>query len=444
MALASHKTDSVVALSQSPFYHYQYSSIADAIDALCREPTQYEALSQLSQQFCMGFHQPPSHKVYHLNSDTTTLLKAHSPTLQERSRVYVPNTVIAGNKPLGIGYRASTITLSEYDGWQLTLSMKRLEVSQSATECLLGQLSVIFSHTQLLFAKAELVVNRLDRAYGNGAYLAPSYAHKNLVSIVRLRQGQKVWMAAKESPTTNRPPGRTRIYCPTPHYLQPTSGLRAYTYKGKQSQVYQQSIFDAPHSRGQVGSLTGKGRRLIHTLQGWDNILLRTKGGHTMSDKPLTLVGITTHDAVTGEAVFREPMLLVVSGLQKGAITLEMAFDAYLRRYGIEPFFRFNKQQLLLDSFQTPDRQHLDNWLVVVQLAVWLLYLTAHEAGFRCAKWQAYCPRAKTGANEGSGRLSLAQARKSAGFLFLTFPVTAFLPHRPLDLSRCTILRFVV
>jgi len=38
MALASHKTDSVVALSQSSFYHYQYSSTADAIDALCREP----------------------------------------------------------------------------------------------------------------------------------------------------------------------------------------------------------------------------------------------------------------------------------------------------------------------------------------------------------------------------------------------------------------------
>jgi len=54
-----------------------------------------------------------------------------------------------------------------------------------------------------------------------------------------------------------------------------------------------------------------------------------------MSDKPLTLVGITTHDAATGGS--RIPRA-DVSGLQKGAITLEMAVDAYLRRYGIEPF----------------------------------------------------------------------------------------------------------
>ena len=113
MALASHKTDSVVSLSESPFYHFQYSSIADAINALCHQEEDYSKVCGLIQQFCLSYHQKPFDGVYHLNSDATTLLKPHSGTLLERSKVHVPNNVIAGNKPLGIGYRASTITLSE-------------------------------------------------------------------------------------------------------------------------------------------------------------------------------------------------------------------------------------------------------------------------------------------------------------------------------------------
>ena len=146
MSLASTKTDSVVSLSESCFYHFQYSSIADAINALCHQDKAYSKICDLIQQFCLGYHQKPFDGIYHLNSDATTLLKAHSVTLSERSKVHVPNNVIAGNKPLGIGYRASTITLCEYDDWQLTLSMRRTEVSQSATECLLAQLSSIYCY----------------------------------------------------------------------------------------------------------------------------------------------------------------------------------------------------------------------------------------------------------------------------------------------------------
>ena len=86
----------------------------------------------------------------------------------------------------------------------------------------------------------------------------------------------------------------------------------------------------------------------------------------------------------------------------------------------------------MLDSFQTPDRQHLDNWLLVVQLAVWLLFLTAHQAERTCPKWQKYLPKEKLAINlvTFKARLSIAQARKSANSLFITFAKIPFLPKK--------------
>lgn len=429
MALASHKTDKVVSLSESPFYHYQYSSICDAINALCHHESDYERVCRLIRQLCLSHHQKPRDGLYRINSDATTLLKPHSSTLLERSKVHVPNNVVTGNKPLGIGYRASTITLSEYDEWQLTVSMRRIEVTQSATDMLLSQLESIFSDTKLPFARADLVINRLDRAYANAKYLSPAHAHQNLVSIVRFRQGQKVWLAQKEAHTG----GRNRIYSPQPHYLHQSSLTKAYKYKNEIREVFQASIFDVkPTEQHQVCSITGKNRKLVHYLYAWNEILLRSKAGHKMNDKPVNLVAIITKDAKTAQQIFQSPMFLVVSGSDKAKITPQMAFDEYMRRYAIEPFFRFNKQELLLDSFQTPDRQHLDNWLLVVQMAVWLLFLTANQAQHTCHKWQKYLEKEKITANvlNRQLRLSIAQAKKAANSLFITFSKICFLPKK--------------
>lgn len=45
--------------------------------------------------------------------------------------------------------------------------------------------------------------------------------------------------------------------------------------------------------------------------------------------------------------------------MEKGKLSTEQTVIEYQERYGIEPFFRFNKQNLFLESFQTPEDQHL-------------------------------------------------------------------------------------
>lgn len=423
MSLASfEKAHSVVGLSQSPLFHHQYSSIADAINGICVNQSDYESISAKIRRFCMAYYPIPVDTIYRFNSDSSTILKLFSPTLQDRTQVHVPNNIIPGNKPLSVGYRTSAITLSESDGWQLPLTVQRINQNQTATECLISQLSGLFKDPLLPFEAAVLVINRLDRGFGNAQYLAPSYQHPNLVSVVRVRQGQKIYLPSSASTRVGRP----AIYEKTPRYLYQASQTKTTHYKGELRDVFQSSIFEiAPTHRQQVETITKKGKKITHTLTQWNDLLLRTKKGQKMSDKRLNLVAVVSTDTKSGKPVFKQPLFMVVSGRNKDKLSLEDAFYEYMQRYGIEPFFRFNKQKLFLDKFQTPDNQHLDNWFLVVQLAIFLLFLTASEASHSCAKWQKYVPIEK---EPSPVRLSLAQARKSAELLFLTFDKIPFLP----------------
>lgn len=423
MSLASfEKAHSVVGLSQSPLFHHQYSSIADAINGICAKQSEYAAISTRIRHFCLSYYPIPTHTIYRFNSDSSTLIKLFSPTLPDRSQVYVPNNVIPSNKPLSVGYRTSAITLSESDGWQLPVAVERISTDQTATECLMKQLSGLFDDPLLPFQKADLVVNRLDRGFGNAQYLSPSYRHDNLVSVVRLRQGQKIYLPATECSSRGRP----AVYDKTPRYLYQASQTKTVKCKEKLHDVFQSSIFEvSPTHVQQVETITKKGKKITHKITQWNDLLLRTKRGKKMSDKLLNLVAVVSLDTESGAAIFKQPLFMVVSGKNKDRLSPTDAFLEYMQRYSIEPFFRFGKQTLWLDKFQTPAVQHLDNWLLVIQLAVFLLFLTACDAPHRCPKWQKYVPIEK---EPSKVRLSLAQARKSAEALFLTFDKIPFLP----------------
>ena len=87
--------------------------------------------------------------------------------------------------------------------------------------------------------------------------------------------------------------------------------------------------------------------------------MLRSKNGSSMIDKPLDLVAIKTIDALTGKKIFQENLFTAISGMGKDKLSTEQTVIEYQDRHGIEPFFRFNKQNLFLESFQTPEDQHL-------------------------------------------------------------------------------------
>jgi hypothetical protein len=122
----------------------------------------------------------------------------------------------------------------------------------------------------------------------------------------------------------------------------------------------------------------------------WEDMLIRTKRGKNMKDKPFRLCSIQLLDAQTKQPLYKRPLLLGIWGKRRKELSLEQVFWAYRGRFDIEHFFRFGKQKLLLDSFQTPDEAHQEAWLKVVQMAYWMLWLAREQAEPKSKKWQQY------------------------------------------------------
>lgn len=64
--------------------------------------------------------------------------------------------------------------------------------------------------------------------------------------------------------------------------------------------------------------------------------------------------------------------------------------------YDIEHFFRFGKQRLLWDKYQTPNLWHEENWWQIVLLAYVQLWLAQPLANLRPRPWERYLAKYRT------------------------------------------------
>ena len=186
MSLASDVgSSSVTELSQSRCYHYQYSSICDSINGLYRslkdqiEEQGYEASRHYLESVLL------SHKsaylpdkfdgeFYLLNTDTTPLLRPHSPTLPDRGYVYVPNSSVKGNRPVDVGYESSVIGLSARrplygavePAWNLPMSSRRVPTDAVKGTFAAKQVVDLLGNKHNGLSNS-LIVNTLDSQYVN-------------------------------------------------------------------------------------------------------------------------------------------------------------------------------------------------------------------------------------------------------------------------------------
>ncbi len=119
-------------------------------------------------------------------------------------------------------------------------------------------------------------------------------------------------------------------------------------------------------------------------------------------------------------------MFVAVVGAAREVLTIEEIAEVFYHRFDLEVTNRFLKQNLYLESYQTPDVQHLDNWLVLAQEAMWLLWAASAEVENVCEKWQKYSlPKVEKG-----GRYTSSQTRKGLERLILTFEKEPYLPKK--------------
>ena len=405
-------------------YHFQYSSIADAIKHFAPTEASRKFVERFVARWCLKhLWQKQGHIL--LATDKTHVRKPHSPTLEDRTLVAVPNCTVKGNKPLDVGFEYSFVNLlADFSkGWSLPLMIDHIPKDQTPNQVGGAQIASLMEDGGLPFALEPLVVNTLDRGYG-AMYLKSATRFSNLVSILNIRHGSKVYARADGD-------GK-QVFGQCYHLVGSTCDKDFKKHpKTKQGYtVHLRSVCELPPDQSLAFLTTLKnGRAVIVALRRYNDLLWRTKQGVKMADKPLDLVCVKVLDAKTMGPVWTRPMFVAAVGKKRHELSLREIYEDYLHRYDIEPQFRFAKQKLFLEAFQTCVAQHLHNWMNIVMLGLWLLFTARNVCPNQPEKWQRYAERKKEGLfpNE-THVLSISQTRKSIQDLLLTFDQNPFLP----------------
>jgi hypothetical protein len=398
-----------------------------------------EAIATALQKLWLSYY--PEDRSYLLVTDTTPLQKPHSACLRERKYVNIPNNVIPMNKSLGIGYNYSytNIHYSPPQGgsnWSLPVCINRVKPDSDAIKTAHEQLRMLLTNKDLPFKLAELIRQATDSGYTTPRYIAPLVDnYENLVLNTRFRHGSKVWQQAIIDPQNDKKQGARTVYGHQTYYLQESSGHKTKPNGNtkQQSNKFYTSIYDLPATeRVEIQGQTYKKRKITIILTRWDNMMIRSKDGNNMKDKPFNLIASQVVDSETGELIFQRPMFIGIFGKKKDQITTIQAFEDYRNRYGIEPHNRFNKQHLLLDKYQTPDVDNLDKWTLIVACAYWLLFVAADEVGTVVKPWERNLPIHKQQTqlkdDQTAPKKSIAQVKKAAYQLFYTLDRKPFSP----------------
>jgi hypothetical protein len=431
MSIASYTSaKSIVEYSQSPLYHYQYSSISKTLARILanleeKDPSKF---GEQVQKFILEYLPPASTIRLHL--DSMPLYKPLSNTLKERTAVYLPNLQIQGQKPVEIGYNISSLNQGFSPNWSIPLSLTRTPITKTYKQVGIQQIK---DYLKQLPKESPLVVNCADSSYGNAEFFESLHQYANLVNIVRLKN-RNVYASYEEKDTTkllNTPKkGAKPVFgdCYDLRKIAQTSNRKNPI--SKEICTPKTSIESKiPDQTATFLTKTHKGRAIQVELKMYHNMLIRSKNKHNMKDKPFNLLVVEHLDAQSLKPIHQKPIYLTIIGTQKDSIAIVDAYlEHYKHRFDLEANNRFLKQQLALDKFQTCVLDHFDLWLSIIQLVECLLLLASQEVENQPKKWQQYNHKEKKSHTESKPRLSIAQTRKSCESFFCNFDQSPFLP----------------
>jgi len=418
MALASFKSaKSVVQLSESPIFHYQYSSISDAITNLARTSAERNERRKLLQRlFLEHFELKP---IIDWQTDGVSLFREHSRCLKDLQFVHKANPVVRGNKPIGIGYPLLFINAADFKNkWSLPFEVEIVGKETDYVSLAAKKFARICRRKEF---ENRLNINTADASFGCPKYLSPTSKILNLVSITRLRHGRKVSFAERKKTL-----GTPQIYGED-WYLREESGDWSLKKKDKIIKKYQRSIYEKEaDEESVVFTQTKKGRELRIEISRWNAQLMHSSDGYRMKEAEFDLVSFRVLDVKLGERVFKKDVFVSVMGVERKRLNLKEIYERFRRRFDLEVTNRFLKQEMFLESYQTPKKDTIENWIMVAQTAMWLLYEASDEVENVSAKWQKYSePQIK----EGEKRTP-SQSKKGAERLFLTFEKEPYLPKK--------------
>lgn len=410
----SPNAHSPVELSLSPLFRREYGSVHDAIVHFFQASSPEKAPAErrawendLARLIGRYLPTPQRRAFWLLGTDVVPIPRPFARTLEDRSYVYQPN-LVAGNKPVTIGHRYSvTAFLPERERpddppWVVPLLVRRVHSAEKATVVGAEQVITLLQDDQMPFHR-QLSVHVADSAYSAVEHLGRVGHLPNLVTVTRAAEN--------------------RVFC---RQSPPPEGGRSQghpTWYGAPFNLKDPRTWGTPDATAETTFTTKKGRTYRVQLQGWHNLLMRGKRDLPMQRYPFTLVRAVVLDE-QGQPVFKRALWLIVMGARRGELSLVEAWEAYDQRYDLEHYFRFGKQRLLMAALQTPDVEHEENWLQIVQLASVQLWLGRELAGSALRPWERYLPQ------RAGGSASPSQTQRDWGGIIRQIGTPACPPKR--------------
>jgi hypothetical protein len=296
--------------------------------------------------------------------------------------VYYPNPV-GSNKPITIGHEYSSIVLLPELGsqmaksWVVPLCTQRVSTDDDKELVGAEQIKALLDDPALPW-HGELVVNVGDSRYSKPAYLhAVHQDHDELITIAKVRRNRNLY-----------------------HYLPPPEDKPAHRppFKGEVFKLHDPATHTQPDETLVLElKEQQKGREQIVLIEVWEDMTMPGKNKPTripMEDYPFRLVKITCFDK-DGSEVYSRPWWLIVVGQPRQKLSLADIYRCYTTRTRLEHFFRFGKQKLLLNAFQTAETPREENWWRIVHLAYLMLWMAQPLTQHLPRPWERHLPEHK-------------------------------------------------
>ena len=361
-ALSSFDANSVVELSLSPHFKRRHHSIPRALHD-CSAGRDGLGNEELDFTMCLIQHSA-------LNNNTSYRSMALDETPQPTpyssklpKRIIHQATPTPGQKPIAIGQSISVLgEPREHGAWFLPYSAQRVASDKSAVLCGLEQVENIAMH---MTDKVNIIA--ADCKYSTAAAVSRSWDWDNEVLLARLSPTRVFYYPHRYSRDDIKKRGRPSIYG------------EAFRLK--------EGTDTKPDAQVQLEHSTSGGRLCKVNVARFDNLLIKAKAKNKLQHKPVSIFRITIQNE-DGSYQYKDPLWLIGSGKLTKTIALECIFHSYNNRYSIEHWFRFSKQKLLFNGYQTCDIKHADNWLHMPVLATHMLYHSRNLALAEHRPWE--------------------------------------------------------
>jgi hypothetical protein len=365
---------SVPELSLSPHYRRGHASLYKVIKkSKMKKPLYSLAISVIPL--------PESRAFWLFGLDATPAKRQYARTLEDRGYIHYPNAV-GSNKPISIGHEYSTIVaLPERKddlspSWVIPMAVRRIHTNEDKELVGAEQLKRLLDDKDAPW-RGKLVVEVGDSRYSKAEYLhAVHKKHPELVSVMKVRNNRNLfnYIAPSEDKPSNRP-----------------------KYKGALFKLNNPSTWRPPDARDEFEIEKKKGKIHRVVMEEWRQMVMSGKNKPKripMEKYPFRLVKSTVFDK-EGKQVYPYPQWLIVLGKRREELSLKEIYESYNSRGGLEHFFRFGKQKMLLNTYQTPETANEENWWRMVHLAYLILWAAHSLSESHPRPWERYLPEHK-------------------------------------------------